>query len=94
MLYLESGALSISHIISLRRLSYLHTLLLRPGNGITKKIYRAQAKNPCPGDWIKLVQEDMRKYDMLISEEDICGMSKDIFKALNVHKKIRNLVFF
>ena len=93
MLYLESGALSISHIISLRRLSYFHTLLLRPENEITKKIYRAQAKNPCPGDWVLLLQEDMRKYDMLISEEDICGMSKDIFKAY-VQKKVRNLAFF
>ena len=81
MLYLESGALPISHIISLRKRSYLQILLLRPKNEMYKRIFRAQAKNPCPSDWIRLVQEDMRKYDIQISKEDICGMSKDTYEA-------------
>ena len=49
-LYLESGALPISHIYSIRRLSYSKTLLKRSETEITKNIFRVQSKYPCPGD--------------------------------------------
>ena len=92
MLYLESGALPISQIISIRRLSYLQTILKRPENEITKKIFRAQSKDPSPGDWVKLVQEDMSKYKIQLTEEEIVSMDKNKYKSY-IKYKVRNTSF-
>ena len=49
---------------------------------ITKKIYRAQDKNPCPGD--TLVLNDMN------SDDKNGGMNKEKYKAIKINKhKIR-----
>ena len=82
----------MSHIVSIRRLSYLQTLLKRPESEITKKIYRAQYKNPLPGDWVKLIQEDMTKYSIHLSEDDICGMDSETYKSY-IKRKVRNVAF-
>ena len=58
MLFLEAGALPLSHILSIRRLCYLRTILQRDEKEITKRVYRAQKKNPVSGDWVLLIQED------------------------------------
>ena len=50
MLYLESGALPISSVISERRLCYLQNILKRHDSEIVRKVYTAQKKNPNPGN--------------------------------------------
>ena len=55
MLFLESGALTLEHILSIRRLGYFQTILKRDEKEVTKRIYRAQKKNPIPGDWVLLI---------------------------------------
>ena len=52
----------------------------------------AQYKKPLPGDWVKLIQEDMTKYDIQLSEEDICGMDNETYKSY-IKRKVRNVVF-
>ena len=46
MLYLETGALTISHVIALRRLLYLKNILGKQDNEVVKKVDIAQKKNP------------------------------------------------
>ena len=58
MLYLETGVLPISAVISVRRMNYLHTLLQRHDEEISKQIYQRQLTNPYPGDWAKLILAD------------------------------------
>ena len=41
MFYLETGAVPISHAISVRRLVYLQTILKKSNNEIVKKVYLA-----------------------------------------------------
>ena len=62
ILYLETSALEIRHIIAIRRLSYLQTILKRHDEEIIFQVYKAQRKSPCKGDWVLLVKEDQTKY--------------------------------
>ena len=57
-LYLETGAVKISHIFSCRRLIYLQKLLLREDEELTKRILREQERNPSPGDYSLLLKND------------------------------------
>jgi hypothetical protein len=41
MLYLETGQLQIKYVITVRRLTYLHTILARHENEVTRKTYQA-----------------------------------------------------
>ena len=58
MLYLETSKISIKYVISVRRLLYLHTILKRHDNEITKKIYTAMKENHLKDDWIELITTD------------------------------------
>ena len=86
MLYLESGALPLRHVIIVRRLSYLQTILKSHEDEIIRKIYSAQKRNPCKGDWIKLVEVDMKEIDMNIQDEYIEQMNEGYFKEMIQHK--------
>ena len=61
-LYLECGAMPIRFIISCRRMVYLHTILKRSDEELTKRVYDAQKKSPIRGDFFTLVKMD---YDMV-----------------------------
>ena len=68
MLFLETAALPLSYILSIRRLGYLQTLLRRDEKEITKRIFRTQMKNPISGDWGLLIQQDINKYEIEMDE--------------------------
>ena len=82
MLFLESRALTLEHILSIRRLGYFQTILKRDEKEETKRIYRAQKKNPIPGDWVLLIEQDMIKYGIQLDEDQIIGMDEKSFKDM------------
>jgi hypothetical protein len=88
-LYLEMSAIPISYVFSVRRMLYLHTILRRHENEITRKVYQCQKRSPLPGDWCKLVAEDFIKMGLNMSDEVIAqipeGDYKDLIKS-NVHE--------
>ena len=49
-LYLETGAMSIRSVISVRRMIYLKTILNRHKYEVTRKVYFAMKENPYKGD--------------------------------------------
>ena len=59
---------------------------------MTKKIFRAQSKDPGPSVWVKLVQEDMSKYKIQLTEEDIVSMDENKYKSY-IKYKFRNTSF-
>ena len=60
--YLETGSLTMSFIISIRRMIYfLKTLSMRNEEDLTKRILEEQNKNPTPGDFVELVENDFMK---------------------------------
>ena len=92
ILYLETGCLPLKDVIVVRRLSYLHTILNRPDNEIIKKVYMAQKKNPCKGDWVNLINADKRDLDITCDDSAIAQMSLEDFKDL-VKRKVRARAF-
>jgi hypothetical protein len=90
MLYLETGCLSLSDVVTVRRLMYLHTILQRPENEIVRKVFLEQRNNPCRGDWVILVEADMLQ--LHIDFDQIEGCSAELFRK-QIVGKIRNRAF-
>ena len=86
-LYLESGAVPLRFIIKSRRLMYLHNLLQKSENEMTKKIYEAQKANPSTGDFSELVKDDLKSIDLNLSDVEISRLSKQKFKAIIKDKR-------
>ena len=91
-LFLETGAIPLRFMISSRRLNYLQTILKREDDELTKRIYRAQANDPSPGDFIELVKNDFCMIDVEFNERKIAAMTKESYKNF-VKRKIRIAAF-
>ena len=70
-LYLEAGAVPIRFLLSSRRMIYLQTILKRDEGELIRKIYKAQARNPTPGDFVELVKTDFNKIKESFDESAI-----------------------
>ena len=57
--YLELGILPPSILIKIRRVSYLHYLLLKNKSEMISMFLWAQVRNPIKGDWILTAVEDL-----------------------------------
>ena len=88
MLYLETAQITIKSVISARRLLYLHTILTRHENELTRQIYSAMKEAPLKDDWIHLVKTDTEKINHNLTDEQIEKLSKADFKKI-VKLKIR-----
>ena len=60
-LFLETGSVPIRHLISSRRMIYLQTILRRDDEEVTKRIFKEQQRNPCTGDYVKLIEKDFKE---------------------------------
>jgi hypothetical protein len=92
MLYLETAAIPIEFILASRRINFLHNILMKKDGELTKRVYEAQLKNPCKGDWSMIVKEDMSKIGITLLDRDISKMSKYAFKIL-VKTSVKNATF-
>ena len=81
-LYLEMAALPINYVLSVRRMIYLHTILRRHDNEITKKVYLCQKNSPLPGDWCQMVSNDFNKMGIHMTDEHIAQMHEGDYKKL------------
>ena len=90
MLYLETGCLSLSDIVTVRRLMYLHIILQRPETEIVRKVFAEQRSNPCRGDWVTLVEADL--LELHIDFDQIGRFSAEVFRK-EIVGKIRNRAF-
>ena len=87
-LYMETGSIPISHIISSRRMLYLRKILSREDEELTKRIYREQERNPSPGDFVELVKDDFSRCNLTFNEELIIGGKEGDYKRL-IRKHIK-----
>ena len=81
-LYLETGTMPLSFIISSRRLNFFHNIIRRDKNELIYRIYKAQMESPLPGDWINLLKSDFNLIELPFNEEKIKNMKPKIFKKL------------
>ena len=81
-LFLETGSLSLSHIISSRRMNYLFEIITRADSELIKRVYTAQKQSPSSGDFINLVKSDFEFIGVPFEEEKFSQMSQVQFKTL------------
>ena len=86
MLYLETALLPVKSVISVGRLSYLHTILNRQEGELINQIYTAMKDKPLKQDWITLVQKDMAKFQINLTDENISQISYKDFKDIIKYK--------
>ena len=78
-LYLETGTIPIRFIVASRRLHYLHTIVNRSEDELTKRVYESQARNPQKGDFVLLVKDDFTLIGEEYDETTVLGTGKDQF---------------
>ena len=71
MLYFETGVMEIRHVVAVRRLCQIKKCKTYKMVNNKKKVYEAQRNDPSKGDWIKMIQADMEKYESNLSDEAI-----------------------
>ena len=87
LFFLETGKIPLRFTISKRRLLYLWTILTRGEEELTSKVYQAQKVKKTRGDWYVMIQEEKKKYEITLSDEDISDLSTNKFKSY-VEKKV------
>ena len=69
-LCLETSAISIRSVMSVRRMIFLKIILSRSEDEVTKKVYLAMKANPYKGDWYYQVQADFQKFGIALNERN------------------------
>ena len=71
---------------------YLHHIVRRPKTELIRKFYEAQKSKISKGDWVQMVQENMKQINLEMSDLQISKMSKQKFKKI-VKKHITSAAF-
>ena len=82
----------IRYVISKRRLMFLWTILNRDKDDLVRKVYEVQKIKKTKGDWYSLIEQEKQKYDLTVTDAEICQMSKFKYKTL-VQKKVEKFAF-
>ena len=86
--YLETGKLKIRHIIAKRRFLFHQNIVKKKDALLLKNIYNAQKLNPNKnGDFYSLITTEKEFYNVSLSDEEICKMSKAAYKKY-VNEKV------
>ena len=81
-LYLETSTLSIKHVIAIRRMLYLNTIISQPDDEVVKKVYIAMKENPLKGDWYHKVAADYKNANLELNEDAILNTYLPQFKLI------------
>ena len=79
--YLELGISPPSILIKSKRINYLHYLLKKRSSEMLSMFFNAQRRNPCKGDWINSVKQDLVDFGIAFDTENIINTSKQSFKT-------------
>ena len=82
ILYLETASIPVNDVIAGRRLNYLHTLVSRPEDELTRKVYAAMKGSPSSGDWCELVAKDKENFKIHMDDDHIMQTSAKDFKEM------------
>ena len=72
-LYLETGALLLRWIVAQRRIMYLKSIMERSENDMLKKVQIAQKLNPLQGDFVIIVENNLK--ELGITNEEVITSS-------------------
>ena len=88
-LFLESGCVPVSFIHICRRLVYLQNILKKDRSELVSRVYFAQKADSLPGDFCRLVAEDLVSLDISLTEDQIRIMSTTEYKK-HIKEKVRS----
>ena len=98
--FIETAAIPLWFLLAGRRLRFYWSLLQKTESELVKQVYLATREFPTKGDWRSNVMDDLRKFEIQKTEDEIQLMSKNTFKklvkekiqeqAMNFLKKTRN----
>ena len=86
--YLETGTLPLRFYISARRLMFLWNILQKPESELVNQVYNTQKLSPVKNDWFLQVQDDLRMFQINLSDDEIKSLKKEKFKQI-VKKSVR-----
>ena len=92
-LYLEIGQYPARFEIVKMRLLYLKYILEQPEESLLKKLYNLQRSNPTRGDWASTCQEDKKRLELTLPQQEIKEMTKSKFSNIikeNIRKHALN----
>ena len=105
-LYLETGVVPIKWIIAQRRINYLKHILDRDESELIRKVYLAQREQPLRGDFVRLVEKNIKDIGLTYEQATSNEITKEKLKSLvkNVafqqllqqqggHKKVKEIVY-
>ena len=87
-IYSDTGKLNLKSLVQIRRLMYLWHVLSRDESELIKRIYETQKITSNVGDWFKLVEADKLELGITLTDEEIQGVSKNVFKTF-VKKRVK-----
>ena len=90
-IYLELGVVPIRFHLMKRRIMYLHTIIQRDDNEITKQLVLAQKSNSRAGDFYSQVKHDME--NISLSMEELTAATNNSKLKEIITKKINNVAF-
>ena len=91
-LYLETGTIPIKWVIAQRRINFLKHIVTRNEKELIRKIYSAQKENPSQGDFVSLVESDLKMVGLTQEEVTSASISKLSLKKV-LAQKARNAAF-
>ena len=60
---------------------------MRDDSALVKRVFKAQFENPSKGDFVKLIEDDFSYIGKTFNVENICKMTKLLFKK-HIKEKI------
>ena len=84
----DTGKLNLKSLIQIRRLMYLWHLLNRNESEMIHRIYDSQKVSSSVGDWVRLVEADKSELGIVLTDKEVQGVSKNVFKKF-VKKKVK-----
>ena len=80
-MYADTGRYNLKSLIQIRRLMYLWHILSRDDSELIHRIYNTQKVASSTGDWVRLVEADKEELGIGLTDEEIQGVSKEMFKT-------------
>ena len=87
-IYSDTGRYNLRSLIQVRRLMYLWHILSRQDDELIHRVYNTQKVSNSVGDWVRLVNADKDELGIELTDEDIQGVSQEMFKTY-VKKKVK-----
>ena len=81
-LYLETGAMPIRWVVPQRRINFLKHILSRKETELLRKIFEAQKQHPTQGDFVRLVESDLKKLGLSYEQVSSENVSKPMLKKM------------